>query len=316
MNPFLNVSSGLSNFRKRKRKKTDKSSSLSMFAATSAKTTTSTSNSSSSSPSFALHHHQPTHAAVQKAKEQQAAALAIDPSIFDFDARLTEREQAQKATGIRGSSDRTPSAAMGTSGGGGSRYISDMLKKTEQRKKEQERAYNKMQRRKADQEAASYGDTEKFVTPAYKALLEQEEHDEEQERQMESRDAAANGSGKGSFLANITQRDAATSASTLNISAPQKLLPASLSSSSSSSSSSYSSSSSSSTSLSRSAAPNIGHQQRDPLQVEKDALELVRIHEKEKEVRRIADEEKKTSEKVVAARARYMLRKATRYLVK
>ena len=79
-----------------------------------------------------------------------------------------------------------------------------MLKHASKRKEEQERAYNRMQRRRADEEAAEYGDTEKFVTPAYKAQLIQEAQIEKRERQEEEDERKAVGQGSiGSFLANV-----------------------------------------------------------------------------------------------------------------
>ena len=311
-------------FRKRKRKKTsDKSSGLSMFTkAKTTKTTKSTKSTKSTTTTTQPHKFQASSTSIRKAKEQHAAALALDPNIFDFDAHLSKREEeAHKSiTNLGGgsnsntNSNTNSNSNSNSNNSGGSRYIGNMLKKTELRKKEQDRAYNKMQRRKADQESAAYGDTEKFVTPAYKAMLEKEQVEEEQELRQEIEDRKSSG-GVGSFLLNVTQQSVKSNEKE-DVPEASSIASGSTSSSSSSSSSSTTPTTST-TSTSSTIQPNRSSiQQPQPPQPpalsQQELVEQARLQAIEEEAARDAAEEQKTGEKVAAARARYMLRKAQR----
>lgn len=297
-------------FRKRKRKpgSSNQSSGLSMFSTSSNSVTGSDSNKQSKLIKPPTNNFKASLSSIQKAKEQQAAALAVDPNIFNFDAHLSQREkEAKKQISNFGGAGDDNHNDVSSGGDGESRYINNMLKKTELRKKEQERAYNKMQRRKADQESAAYGDTEKFVTPAYKALLEKEQQEEERERLQEMKNSLT--SNVGSFLLNITKQQPTSSSSSNDLTAPP--VTSSSSSSSLSSSSVITNSYSTSSKPTASSLPSPTQSTIPPPPLQHNLKNQEQLPGMKEEAERISAEEQKTKEKIVAARARYLLRKAS-----
>ena len=300
-------------FRKKKKRKRKGAapggagSSLSMFSSSST-------SSSTPAPPATMIHAKPSLASLASAREQHAAALALDPTIFDFDASVQSND-GQSAGGSGAADTMLVSGARATENvdsGSGSRFIGTMLKHASKRKVDQERAYNRMQRRKADEEAAEYGNTEKFVTPAYKAQMLQEAQAEELEREIEARemDGTAFG-GAGSFLANVIQGGSNTSSSSTTTT---------ISSSSSSSSGSSANANgvtalpaasvphtmAGSASFSSSSSLTSSSLASDSLQPSPEEVALA-LHRSKLQEDRI-----KTAEKIAAARARYLLRKAQR----
>lgn len=245
----------------------------------------------------------PSLASVAQARKQHEDALALDPAIFDYDASLPAGDidsggdlKSRTASHFRHSSNATEES------GGGSRYISTMLIHAEKRKEEQERAFNRMQRRKADEEAAIYGDTEKFVTAAYKAQMRREVEADQAEQQQEINDKASRiGTGVGSFLSNVMQNSISQEPDKLeqretfkNTGASNdpvgSLMPQSSSSSASSTLKDVFKS----------------HEKAVCKALPQQELALASYHARKEE------ERLKTAEKIAAARARYFLRKDKR----
>jgi coiled-coil domain-containing protein 55 len=99
-----------------------------------------------------------------------AAALAEDPSVFDYDAHYDDIQRS------RVEPKRQEKVARE------SKYIGSLLEKAEERKREQDVL---MERRLAKERAAEdhlFGDKEKFVTAAYRRKMEEDRKWKEEQK--------------------------------------------------------------------------------------------------------------------------------------
>jgi coiled-coil domain-containing protein 55 len=102
-------------------------------------------------------------------------AVAEDPSIFEYDAIYDEMDAKKKQMGQKtvGMVDKKP------------KYILQLKKAAELRKKEQEIIFEKKMKKEVDKEAEDFGDKEAFVTPSYRKILEERKAEEERLRKEE-----------------------------------------------------------------------------------------------------------------------------------
>jgi coiled-coil domain-containing protein 55 len=128
-----------------------------------------------------------------------SAALAEDPSAFDYDGVYDSMQQAREQT-------KQPQAQRQ------SRYIASLLEKAEERKREAAVMDDRKQIRENQREAAAEGPTEVFVTAAYRQKLEEDKVwlEKEKLQELKEQQQAAHKVGHmGNFYANLLHSNVA-----------------------------------------------------------------------------------------------------------
>lgn len=129
------------------------------------------------------------------AQAAQSAALAEDANAFEYDSMYDSMKAKQKAASKAARKDaaREP------------KYIKQLLAKAEERKRDDELYYEKKLLREQAEEMEEFGETEKFLTSAYRKKMEENRlWREEKERRDAEIDAGGIASkGSASMLANI-----------------------------------------------------------------------------------------------------------------
>lgn len=106
-------------------------------------------------------------------------ALNEDPTIYQYDEVYDDMERTKSQTNINKQKEKKP------------RYIQNLLKTADQRKKEQEHRKERMVQKEREAEGDMYADKESFVTSAYRAKLEEFKKMEEEEVRMNRLEAIA-----------------------------------------------------------------------------------------------------------------------------
>lgn len=139
-------------------------------------------------------------------------ALEEDPSVFDFDGwKGTARGQQSH----RRNGKRRYGVVYDGSGNGEkkkSKYIGHLLKKAKMRQREQDIVFEKKKQKELEREIEELGDTEKFVTSAYKKKLKEDEKwMQEQKRKEDEADRvdAKEGRDMSGFYRNLFTRNTA-----------------------------------------------------------------------------------------------------------
>ncbi|KAL8292440.1 hypothetical protein RQP46_001052 [Phenoliferia psychrophenolica] len=126
----------------------------------------------------------------QKAK--QAADLALDSSIYEYDEVFDKMKTGEREAELakkKDAGDRKP------------RYIERLMETAEVRKRDRVRAEDKMVQREREMEGEDFKDKDEFVTPAYLAQQEELRRIEEEETKKEAAAASKKpGGGISSFL--------------------------------------------------------------------------------------------------------------------
>lgn len=99
-------------------------------------------------------------------------ALHEDPTIYQYDEVYDTMEHTKNKMDANRHKDKKP------------RYIENLLKTAERRKKEQEYRIERMVQKEREAEGEMYADKESFVTSAYRAKLEEFKQIEEEEKEM------------------------------------------------------------------------------------------------------------------------------------
>ncbi|EFN85288.1 Coiled-coil domain-containing protein 55 [Harpegnathos saltator] len=99
-------------------------------------------------------------------------ALDEDPTIYQYDEVYDAMEHTKSKVDVNKHKDKKP------------RYIENLLKTAERRKKEQEHRIERMVQKEREAEGEMYADKESFVTSAYRAKLEEFKKMEEEEDKM------------------------------------------------------------------------------------------------------------------------------------
>jgi coiled-coil domain-containing protein 55 len=110
----------------------------------------------------------------------------IDPSVYDYDAHYDAMEEVRnrkKAEKLANDSDMKP------------KYMDNIMKSAEIRKRDQLIAKDKALEREREAEGDLYADKDKFVTGAYKKQQEEIRKAEEEERRKEKLEEARRGQG-------------------------------------------------------------------------------------------------------------------------
>ncbi|XP_071859833.1 uncharacterized protein [Bombus fervidus] len=106
-------------------------------------------------------------------------ALKEDPTIFQYDEVYDDMERTKDLSKTAKDEKKKP------------RYIQNLLKAAERRKKEQEYRIERMVQKEREAEGEMYADKESFVTSAYRAKLEEFKKMEEEENKMDKLEAIA-----------------------------------------------------------------------------------------------------------------------------
>lgn len=107
---------------------------------------------------------------------QMQKAMEEDPTVFEYDEVYDDLKQVQEEKKTKITKDRTP------------RYIGNLMKAAEKRKKENERrAQHKIQKER-EQEGEEYADKEAYVTLAYRKKMQEMQEEEEKEMRREQLD--------------------------------------------------------------------------------------------------------------------------------
>ncbi|KAI9691474.1 MAG: hypothetical protein M1822_007545 [Bathelium mastoideum] len=136
----------------------------------------------SSTPSLSARRDQQTH---------EAASLALDPSIYDYDAAHDALSAQRRA--------RSAATTAARSADAGPRYMSSIKAAATVRERDQLRARDRVLQREREAEGDAFGDKESFVTDAYRAQQAEVRRAEEEERRREeeARKGAREGLGGG-----------------------------------------------------------------------------------------------------------------------
>jgi coiled-coil domain-containing protein 55 len=122
------------------------------------------------------------------AQRMQQEALKQDPSVFQFD-EVYDNIQKQKEEKEQNLLQKQ--LTEGTK----SKYIENLVKIAQERKKERERARDRKLAKILNEEKAVYGETEVFVTSSYKKKLQEQKKWEEEERRKEEQEQDVTKSG-------------------------------------------------------------------------------------------------------------------------
>lgn len=105
-------------------------------------------------------------------------ALDEDPTIYQYDEVFDEMKQTEEqGKAVKKEAKKT------------SKYIENLLKTADRRKREQEHRIERMVQKEREAEGAMFADKESFVTSAYKAKLEELKKMEEEEQNMDRLEA-------------------------------------------------------------------------------------------------------------------------------
>uniref|UniRef100_A0A8D0GGR0 Nuclear speckle splicing regulatory protein 1 n=1 Tax=Sphenodon punctatus TaxID=8508 RepID=A0A8D0GGR0_SPHPU len=110
---------------------------------------------------------------MKQTKLEIQKALAEDSTVYEYDSIYDDLQQQKKESNakiVSGKDDKKP------------KYIENILKAAELRKKEQEKRMEKKIQKEREMEGGEFDDKEAFVTSAYKKLLQERAEEEEREK--------------------------------------------------------------------------------------------------------------------------------------
>lgn len=134
--------------------------------------------------------------ALQAAKKHTKEASSVDSTMYDYDAVYDSLHAPKKQA-----SDNTKEAAP--------RYMTNLLKSAEVRKRDQLRAKERQLQKEREAEGDEFADKEKFVTGAYKAQQEEIRRLEEEEaaREVAEEEKRRKGGGMTGFYKELLKKD-------------------------------------------------------------------------------------------------------------
>ncbi|KAF7206376.1 nuclear speckle splicing regulatory protein 1 [Nothobranchius furzeri] len=117
---------------------------------------------------------------MKQTRLEMQKALDQDSTVYDYDGVYDDiqKQRLESNKKTLGSADRRP------------KYIHQLMKAVEDRKKEQERRDERKIQKEREAEGEQYADKEAYVTSAYKKKLEEQKEEEEKERRQAEIEAA------------------------------------------------------------------------------------------------------------------------------
>ena len=137
---------------------------------------------------------------IAKNEDVYKAALAQDPTVFDYDEVYETMNTGKEEKDREEKLNRK------------SRYIADLKAKAAEREREQTMVYERKMVREVEKEEHLYGEKEKFVTSSYRKKLEEEKlwHEREKLRdEEERRNDVTKKRGLGDFYSNLLTKNVA-----------------------------------------------------------------------------------------------------------
>jgi coiled-coil domain-containing protein 55 len=145
----------------------------------------------------------------RRAAQQAAQAAAVDPSIYDYDGvydqmKEDERKKISARSGLSNTNHSKP----------GARYIGSLKQAAKVREREFDRVYERQLLKEQEQDKDQYGDTERFVTAAYKKQLQESRKWDAEDKRMDELEerTSAQTSGMAGFYSNLLTRNIAAGA--------------------------------------------------------------------------------------------------------
>ncbi|KAF2497313.1 hypothetical protein BU16DRAFT_310965 [Lophium mytilinum] len=136
---------------------------------------------------------------LQTSMKHAEDALAVDPSIYDYDAAY---DAIHTKTAAKAAAEREDAVQRRP------RYMEKVMESAEVRKRDQLRAKDKLLQREREAEGDEFADKEKFVTEAYKAQQEEVRKAEEEEKaRQELEEKKRKGKGMTGFYRQIMDED-------------------------------------------------------------------------------------------------------------
>ncbi|KAK9810734.1 hypothetical protein WJX73_003832 [Symbiochloris irregularis] len=135
-----------------------------------------------------------------KVAAQQAAALAEDPSIFDYDGVYDDLQEQRVQPKQAEKLERK------------SRYIEGLLDKAKERQREQDVVYERRLAKERQAEDHLFGDKDRFVTAAYKRKLEEDQKwlaEEKLREEIEAREDVVKKGHMGDFYRHLMSNNVA-----------------------------------------------------------------------------------------------------------
>lgn len=135
-----------------------------------------------------------------KVAAQQAAALADDPTVFDYDGVYDDLQQQRTQPKQSEKLERK------------SRYIEGLLDKAKERQREQDIVYERRLAKERQAEDHLFGDKDAFVTGAYKKKLQEDQMwlaEERVREEMEKREDVVKKGHMGDFYGNLMRNNVA-----------------------------------------------------------------------------------------------------------
>ncbi|PWY70492.1 hypothetical protein BO70DRAFT_267605, partial [Aspergillus heteromorphus CBS 117.55] len=133
---------------------------------------------------------------LHSSRQHAKSASTIDPTIYSYDS-VYDSLHAKPAT-------KNPSSSSSTTEPEVPKYMTNLLRSAEIRKRDQTRARDRLLAKEREAEGDEFADKEKFVTGAYKAQQEElkrmQEEEEERERVEEERRRKNAGMGMGGMV--------------------------------------------------------------------------------------------------------------------
>eukprot|EP01122_Echinamoeba_exundans_P009084 TRINITY_DN3134_c0_g1_i1.p1 TRINITY_DN3134_c0_g1~~TRINITY_DN3134_c0_g1_i1.p1 ORF type:complete len:313 (-),score=87.49 TRINITY_DN3134_c0_g1_i1:324-1262(-) len=139
-------------------------------------------------------------ARMAQVEEEMKHALAEDPTAFEYDSIYDHMKGPSRSGRAEPQRNSTP------------KYIGNLLAKAEERKRQADLVYEKKLQRELEAEKELFGETEAFITPAYKEKLEENRRFEEEQRRKEEEDEKRQAAGKkdmSSFYSNLMTKNVA-----------------------------------------------------------------------------------------------------------
>uniref|UniRef100_A0A8C6T9K2 Nuclear speckle splicing regulatory protein 1 n=1 Tax=Neogobius melanostomus TaxID=47308 RepID=A0A8C6T9K2_9GOBI len=117
---------------------------------------------------------------MKQTRLEMQKALDQDSTVYDYDAVYDDlqKQRLESTKKILGGADKRP------------KYIHQLMKAVEERKKEQERRDERKIQKEREAEGEQFADKEKYVTSAYKQRLLERKEEEEREKREAALEAA------------------------------------------------------------------------------------------------------------------------------
>lgn len=112
----------------------------------------------------------------KQAKLKVAAALAEDPTVYQYDEVYEQMEEKKQEENAAKNADKATKKP---------RYIQNMIKNAERQKRENERRIERQVQKDREAEGEQFADKEKFVTSAYRKKMEENAKLDEEEEHMD-----------------------------------------------------------------------------------------------------------------------------------